>query len=75
MISYSKDVQCLITMSITDFIDKNDFRRQDFLISSTSFQMIMKVENIQQKSLNKMRYISSEDRAWGTFYNVNVNIM
>ena len=62
-------------MSITDFIDKNDFRRQNFLIFSTSFQIIIKVENIQQKSLNKIRYVSPEDRARGTFYNVNVNIM
>ena len=72
---FSEDVQCLITMSITDFIDKNDFRRQNFLIFSTSFQIIIEVENIQQKSLNKMRYVSSEDRAGGTFYNVDVDIM
>ena len=42
---FSEDVQCLITMSITDFIEKNGFRKLNFLFG-TSFQIVLKVENI-----------------------------
>ena len=71
-ISFSKDVQCLITKSPADFIDKNEFRRLKF----RSFRnIIIKVENILQKSLNKMRCISSVDRTGGTFYKLKCQQM
>ena len=36
--------------------------------------VVKKVENLQKKSWNKMKYISSVYRVGGTFYNVNVYI-
>ena len=48
MISFSKDVQCLIAMSPTDFIAKNGLRKINILRFSTSFQVVIKVENLQK---------------------------
>ena len=46
----------------------------NFFSYSTSFQIVEKVENILQLSLNKMGYIlASLNRRGGTFYNVNVD--
>ena len=74
VISFSKGVKCLIFMNSADFTEKNGFRRLNFLSFSKSFQRIIKVKKIPQKSLNKMRYISSVDRTGDTFCNVNVDI-
>ena len=73
-ISFSKDVHCLIIVSATHFIDKNGLKRLSFLNFSTSFQIVIKVGNILEKSLNKMRCIFSLNQTGGSFYDVNVNI-
>ena len=50
MVSFSKDVQCLIARCPTDFIAKNGFRKQHIVSFSTSFQIVIKVENLHKKS-------------------------
>ena len=67
--SFSKDVPCLITLSKTDFIDKNRFRRLsllevhvyfNFLSFVNNFKyVVIKADNILKKSDEKMRCILS----------------